>query len=285
MKFTKMHGLGNDYVYVNGFEETVADPRKTARFVSDRHFGIGSDGLILIRPSKEADCWMDMYNADGSSSEMCGNGIRCVAKYVYDHGIVTKNPMTIETGAGIKTIELTVENGKAVQARVDMGCPKLTSQGNTVCPQIPNRENLAKLPVWEKIRVDGAEYEMIAISVGNPHAVVYVDDVKAVEIEKIGPKFENHERFPARTNVEFIQIVDRKNMNMRVWERGTGETLACGTGATASAVASMLAGYVDSEVTVHLLGGDLTITWEEESGHVKMTGPATEVFTGEIELG
>ncbi|MCI8514582.1 MAG: diaminopimelate epimerase [Lachnospiraceae bacterium] len=283
MKFTKMHGTGNDYVYVNAFEETVADPERVARFVSDRHFGVGSDGLILIRPSAKADCWMDMYNADGSSSEMCGNGIRCVAKYVYDHRIVTKNPMTIETGAGVKTIRLAVEDGKAVSAQVDMGCPVLLSRGNTVCPEISNRENLAKLPVWEKIVVDGTEYEMIAISVGNPHAVVYVEDVARVDIEKIGPKFENHERFPERTNVEFIQIADRKHMNMRVWERGTGETLACGTGATASGVASMLAGYVDTEVTVHLLGGDLTILWDQESGHVKMTGPAVEVFSGEIE--
>jgi diaminopimelate epimerase len=282
MKFTKMHGAGNDYVYVNGFEEEVKDPCGTARFVSDRHFGIGSDGLILIRPSEKADCWMDMYNADGSSSEMCGNGIRCVAKYVYDHKIVTKNPMTIETGAGLKTVFLTVEEGKAKSVRVDMGRPKLTSNGNTEEPEIPNLENLKKLPIWEKITVDGREYEMIAVSVGNPHAIVYVDDVDAVDIEKIGPKFENHERFPERTNTEFIQIVDRKHMKMRVWERGTGETLACGTGATASGVASMLAGYVEPSVTVHLLGGDLVIEWNQENGHVEMTGPAAEVFTGEI---
>lgn len=284
MKFTKMHGIGNDYVYVNGFEETVEDPHETARFVSDRHFGIGSDGLILIRPSEKADCWMDMYNADGSSGAMCGNGIRCVAKYVYDHKIVTKNPMTIETGAGIKTIFLTAENGKAVSARVDMGLPELTSNGNTVKPAVPNCENLAKLPVWEEIRVDGQSYSMIAISVGNPHAIVFVDDVMAVDIEKIGPKFEHHERFPDRTNTEFIQIVDRKHMKMRVWERGAGETWACGTGATASGVAAMLAGYTDAEVTVELLGGCLEIAWDQKTGHVNMTGPATEVFTGEISL-
>lgn len=284
MKFTKMHGIGNDYVYVNCFEETVDDPRAVSRFVSDRHFGIGSDGLILIRPSKVADCWMDMYNADGSSSEMCGNGVRCVAKYAYDHGITKNNPLTVETGAGIKTIDLTVEDGKAVLARVDMGLPKLTSNHNEVEPEVPNLKTLGELPIWETITVDGQDFQMIAISVGNPHAIVYVDDVMAVEIEKVGPKFENHERFPQRTNVEFIQVVDRKHMKMRVWERGSGETWACGTGATASAVATMLAGYADTEATVHLLGGDLEIEWNQETGHVMMTGSATEVFRGEIDL-
>ncbi len=282
MKFTKMQGIGNDYVYVNYFEETVEDPRAMARFVSDRHFGIGSDGLILIRPSTVADCWMDMYNADGSSSEMCGNGVRCVAKYVYDHGITSNNPLTVETGAGVKTIALTVEGDKAVLARVDMGVPMLTSNENKACPDVPNLESLGALPIWEDITVGDQAFRMIAISVGNPHAIVYVDDVAAVEIEKIGPLFENHERFPARTNVEFIQVVDRTHMKMRVWERGSGETLACGTGATASAVATMLAGAVDTKVTVHLLGGDLEIEWDQETGHVMMTGAAAEVFTGEI---
>ena len=258
MKFTKMHGIGNDYVYVNCLKEKVEDPAEAARFVSDRHFGIGSDGLILIKPSEVADFQMDMYNADGSRSEMCGNGVRCVAKYVYDYGLTDKTEVDIETGAGIKHIVLTIKDGKVEKARVDMG---------------------------EPILVDGQQYRMTCVSMGNPHAVVFLDeDVKELDIEKIGPKFENHERFPKRTNTEFMNVLDRHTMNMRVWERGSGETLACGTGTCASVVAAVLNGFTERDVLVHLLGGDLEIHWDEKDNHVYMTGSATTVFDGEIDL-
>lgn len=266
MKFTKMHGIGNDYVYVNCFEEQVENPSEAAKLVSDRHFGIGSDGLILICPSEVADCRMRMFNEDGSEGKMCGNGIRCVGKYAYDHGIVNSKRISVETLGGIKYLDMTVEDGKVVAARVDMGVPELTSE----------------LP--EKIVVDGKELEFTGISVGNPHAVYYVDDVASLDLEKIGPSFENHKRFPDRVNSEFIQLVDRKHLKMRVWERGSGETMACGTGATASAVASMMLGLTDDTVEVQLLGGNLEIHWDRQSGHVFMTGPAAEVFHGEIEI-
>lgn len=266
MKFTKMHGIGNDYVYVNCFEEKVEDPASVARFVSNRHFGIGSDGLILVCPSEVADCRMRMFNEDGSEGEMCGNGVRCVGKYAYDHGIVDKSLITVETGAGIKVLDMQVENGKVVSARVDMGEPVLTSE------------------LQEKIVIDGAEHTFTGISMGNPHAVYYVEDVNALDLEKIGPSFENHERFPNRVNSEFVQLIDRGHVKMRVWERGSGETLACGTGATACAVASMMLGLVDDTVEVQLLGGNLLIHWDRETNHAFMTGPATEVYHGEIEL-
>ena len=278
MKFTKMHGIGNDYVYVNCFEETVENPREVAKFVSDRHFGIGSDGLILIKPSKVADCYMDMYNADGSNSAMCGNGIRCVAKYIYDYGITDKTEVDVETAAGIKHIVLTIKDGKVEKARVDMGEPILKPE---LVPVVGEGEML----VNEPILVDGEEYRMTCVSMGNPHAVVFLDeDVKTLDIEKIGPKFENHERFPERVNTEFMYVVDRNTMNLRVWERGSGETWACGTGTCASVVASVLNGHTERNVLVHLLGGDLEILWDEKDNHVYMTGPATTVFDGEIEL-
>ena len=278
MKFTKMHGIGNDYVYVNCFEETVENPREVAKFVSDRHFGIGSDGLILIKPSKVADCYMDMYNADGSNSAMCGNGIRCVAKYIYDYGITDKTEVDVETAAGIKHIVLTIKDGKVEKARVDMGEPILKPE---LVPVVGEGEML----VNEPILVDGEEYRMTCVSMGNPHAVVFLEeDVKTLEIEKIGPKFENHERFPERVNTEFMYVVDRNTMNLRVWERGSGETWACGTGTCASVVAAVLNGHTERNVLVHLLGGDLEILWDEKDNHVYMTGPATTVFDGEIEL-
>ena len=278
MKFTKMHGIGNDYVYVNCFEETVENPREVAKFVSDRHFGIGSDGLILIKPSKVADCYMDMYNADGSNSAMCGNGIRCVAKYIYDYGITDKTEVDVETAAGIKHIVLTIKDGKVEKARVDMGEPILKPE---LVPVVGKGEML----VNEPILVDGEEYRMTCVSMGNPHAVVFLDeDVKTLDIEKIGPMFENHERFPERVNTEFMYVVDRNTMNLRVWERGSGETWACGTGTCASVVASVLNGHTERNVLVHLLGGDLEILWDEKDNHVYMTGPATTVFDGEIEL-
>lgn len=277
MKFTKMHGLGNDYVYVNCFEEKIDNPPAVARFVSDRHFGIGSDGLIMINPSKTADFEMEMYNADGSRGEMCGNGIRCVAKYVYDYGLTDKTQISVETLGGIKYLDLTVEDGKVSLVKVDMGKPELEAD---LIPIISEREQV----IDEPIEVDGKEYHMTGVSMGNPHAVIYVDDVKGLDLEKIGPKFENHERFPKRINTEFVHCIDRQTVEMRVWERGSGETLACGTGACAVAVSSILNNLTDTQVTVKLLGGDLQIEWDREKDRVFMTGPATVVFDGMIDI-
>lgn len=277
MKFTKMHGLGNDYVYVNCFEEKIDNPPAVARFVSDRHFGIGSDGLIMINPSKTADFEMEMYNADGSRGEMCGNGIRCVAKYVYDYGLTDKTQISVETLGGIKYLDLTVEDGKVSLVKVDMGKPKLEAD---LIPIISEREQV----IDEPIEVDGKEYHMTGVSMGNPHAVIYVDDVKGLDLEKIGPKFENHERFPKRINTEFVHCIDRQTVEMRVWERGSGETLACGTGACAVAVSSILNNLTDTQVTVKLLGGDLQIEWDREKDRIFMTGPATVVFDGVIDI-
>ena len=277
MKFTKMHGLGNDYVYVNCFEEKIDNPPAVARFVSDRHFGIGSDGLIMINPSKKADFEMEMYNADGSRGEMCGNGIRCVAKYVYDYGLTDKTQISVETLGGIKYLDLTVEDGKVSLVKVDMGKPELEAD---LIPIISEREQV----IDEPIEVDGKEYHMTGVSMGNPHAVIYVDDVKGLNLEKIGPKFENHERFPKRINTEFVHCIDRQTVEMRVWERGSGETLACGTGACAVAVSSILNNLTATQVTVKLLGGDLQIEWDREKDRVFMTGPATVVFDGVIDI-
>ena len=277
MKFTKMHGIGNDYVYVNCFEETVKDPNNTSRFVSDRHFGIGSDGLILIKPSDVADFEMDMYNSDGSQGAMCGNGIRCVAKYVYDYGLTDKTQISINTKSGIKYLDLTVEDGKVALVKVNMGAP------DTIAKNIPIVSDKEQV-IDEPILVDGKEYRITGVSMGNPHAVVYIDDVKGLNIEKIGPKFENHKVFPDRVNTEFCKVLDDHTVEMRVWERGAGETLACGTGACAVAVASILNGYTKEEVTIKLLGGDLKIFWDRKENLVYMTGPATVVFDGEIEI-
>ena len=285
MKFTKMHGIGNDYVYVNCFEEELAmDPGRLAELVSDRHCGIGSDGLILIKPSAVADFCMDMYNSDGSRGAMCGNGIRCVAKYVYDHGMTNMTTIRIETLSGIKTIDLTVKDGKVRLANVDMGMPVLLSQGVNRELTLEVRKEIADSEIWEVLDVQDKEMSMIHISMGNPHAVFFVDDVDNIEIEKIGPAIETHPRFPDRTNVEFVQIVDESHVKMRVWERGAGETMACGTGACAVAVACRLAGYSQDKVDVRLLGGTLTIFWNPDNGHVEMCGPATEVFTGEFNV-
>ena len=277
MKFTKMHGCGNDYVYVNCFEEKVENPGMVSEKVSDRHFGIGSDGLILICPSEVADFRMRMYNADGSEGEMCGNGIRCVAKYVYDHGMTTKKQVSIETGAGIKYLDLTVENGKVSFVKVDMGEPILEPER---IPVLFEKERVVKEP----IEVEGKEWKVTCVSMGNPHAVVFIDNTKELEIEKIGPHFEHHKLFPNRINTEFVQIISRTEMNMRVWERGSGETLACGTGTCASVMAAILNGLTEHKVLVHLLGGDLMIEYDEKSNHIFMTGPATTVFEGEIEM-
>ena len=277
MKFTKMQGIGNDYVYVNCFQETVENPGEVAKVVSDRHFGIGSDGLILIKPSDVADFEMDMYNSDGSRGAMCGNGIRCVAKYVYDYGLTDKTSITVNTASGIKYLDLTIENGKAVQIRVNMGTPILEA---SKIPVIFEKEKV----IDEPIVAGEKEYRITAVSMGNPHAVTYIDDVKGLDIEKIGPQFEHHSIFPDRVNTEFVKVLDRNTVEMRVWERGAGETLACGTGACAVAVASIINGYTEDEVTVKLLGGDLTIYWDRKENLVYMTGPAEVVFDGEIKL-
>ena len=279
MKFTKMHGIGNDYVYVNCFEETVEDPAAVARFVSDRHFGIGSDGLILIKPSEAADCEMDMYNLDGSQGAMCGNGIRCVAKYAYDYGIVHKTQISVATRSGIKYLDLTVKDGKVSQVKVNMSAPILTA---SQIPVVSEKEEV----INEPLEVNGETYYITAVSMGNPHAIVYMTDVDHLDIEKIGPSFENHVAFPDRVNTEFVEVLDEHTVKMRVWERGSGETLACGTGACAVAVASILNERVDGDkpVTVKLLGGDLEIYWNRQENLVYMTGPATTVFDGEIDL-
>lgn len=273
MKFTKMQGLGNDYVYVNGFEERIENPSEMAVKVSNRNFGVGSDGLILINPSEKADFEMEMYNADGSRGEMCGNGIRCVAKYVYDYGLTDKTHISVETLGGIKYLDLTVEDGKVVLVRVDMGSPILTP---AQIPVIADEAEAVAVPIL----VDETEYQMTCVSMGNPHAVIFMDDIEHLEIEKIGPKFEHHERFPNRVNTEFVKVSDRHTASMRVWERGSGETLACGTGACAVAVACILGGYTESKVTVKLLGGDLLIEWDREQNKIYMTGPAEVVFDG-----
>ena len=274
-----MHGCGNDYVYVNGFEEKIADDAKAAIAVSDRHFGIGADGLIIIKPSDKADFEMVMYNADGSRGAMCGNGIRCVAKYVYDNGLTDKKNISIESMGAIKYIDINVENGKAVSAKVDMGAPILEARK---IPVITDNEKA----INEKLTVNGKEYEMTCVSMGNPHAVIFTDiPVRELDLEKIGPLFENNAVFPDRVNTEFVNVKDRKNLDMRVWERGSGETLACGTGTCATVVAAILNGYVDNDVTVHLIGGDLEISWSgNEADSVFMTGPAETVFSGEIDL-
>lgn len=277
MKFTKMQGLGNDYVYVNCMEQMVEDAAETARRVSDRHFGIGSDGLILICPSDKADFEMRMYNADGSRGEMCGNGIRCVGKYVYDYGLTNKTSLSVETLGGIKHLFLEVEGGKVSLVKVDMGPAILEPE------KIPVTAEGSRV-VDEPLQVDGKTFRMTCVSMGNPHAVIYVDDVQGMDLEKTGPSFENHERFPNRINTEFAHVLDRNTVEMRVWERGSGETLACGTGACAVAVASILNGYTEDQVTVRLLGGDLKIEWDRETNKVYMTGPAEVVFDGEIRL-
>lgn len=279
MKFTKMHGIGNDYVYVNCFEETVNDPSAAARFVSDRHFGIGSDGLILVKPSDVADCEMDMYNLDGSQGAMCGNGIRCVAKFAYDYGIVRRKNISVATKSGIKYLDLTVKNGKVSSVKVNMGSPILNAK---TIPVVSDKEQV----INEPLNVDGTTYHITAVSMGNPHAVVYMYEIDNLDIARTGPLFENHIYFPDRINTEFVKVIDRRTLQMRVWERGSGETLACGTGACAVAVASTLNGLVDEDVpiTVKLLGGDLEILWNRQENLVYMTGPATTVFEGEIDL-
>lgn len=277
MKFTKMQGCGNDYVYVNCLKEKVENPPEVAIIVSDRHFGIGSDGLILIKPSDKADFLMDMYNADGSKSNMCGNGIRCVAKYVYDYGLTDKQQISIETGAGIKYLDLKVEDSKVIEVTVNMGSPITKAK---MIPVVSEKDEVIAMPVT----IGDRAYEMTCVSMGNPHSVVFVENTKTVDIEKVGPLFEHHSIFPERTNTEFIHVIDQNTIDMRVWERGSGETLACGTGACASAYACILNGLTEDSVTVRLLGGELKIRYDREKNTIFMTGPAVTVFDGEINL-
>lgn len=277
MRFTKMQGLGNDYVYVNCLEEKIVNPSEVAKLVSDRHYGVGSDGLIMIKPSESADFEMEMYNADGSRGEMCGNGIRCVAKYVYDYGLTDKTRIAVETLAGIKYLDITVKYGKASMIKVDMGRPELKAS------QIPIISD-AETVLDEPILVDRMEYRMTGVSMGNPHVVLFTKDVKGLNLEKTGPMFECHERFPKRINTEFTRVIDRQTMEMRVWERGSGETLACGTGACAAAVASILNGLTEDKVKVRLPGGELLVEWDRDQNRVYMTGPAKIVFEGTIEI-
>ncbi len=276
LRFTKMHGIGNDYVYVDCFRETVADPARVAELVSPRRTGIGSDGLILIQPSDRADCRMEMYNADGSNGGMCGNGIRCVAKYVYDHGIAPRPKLRIDTDAGIKTLSLDIADGRVASVNVDMGEPLLDG------PQIP--VVAAGRVVDAPLRVAGDEYRVTCVSMGNPHCVIFVPEVERLDLETIGPLFEHHAFFPKRVNTEFVQVIGPRELRMRVWERGSGETAACGTGACAVLVAAVLNRKAERSAVIHLNGGDLQIEWRESDSHVLMSGPATEVFSGEIEI-
>lgn len=277
MKFTKMQGIGNNYVYINCFEEKVENPSKLSVRLSDQHFGIGSDGIILIEPSDTADCRMDIYNADGSRGMMCGNGIRCVGKYVYERGIAKKDVLKIDTMSGIKTLHLDVKDGKVDSVTVNMGKPCLNAKE---IPVLFSKEQI----INEPIAVDAVPYRITCVSMGNPHCVIFVDDVNAIELEKIGPKIECNSIFPDRTNTEFIQIVNKNEIIMRVWERGSGETWACGTGACAAVVACIVNKKTERQVKVHLKGGNLDIIWDESSDDVFMTGPAAFVFDGTVEI-
>jgi diaminopimelate epimerase len=278
MKFTKMHGIGNDYIYVNCFEETVENPEAVSIYVSDRHKGIGSDGLVLILPSDKADFRMRIFNADGSEAMMCGNATRCIGKYVYDKGMTDKTQITLETNSGIKHLKLFPENGKVEYVEVDMGKAIIRPRD---IPVLADGESFVSVPV----QVGGEEYKITCVSMGNPHAVVYLDKIEELNLEKIGPLFENHSLFPDRINTEFIEVLDSHTLNMRVWERGSGETFACGTGACGSVVASVLNGFCkkDEEVTVHLRGGDLKITYCSDE-RVIMKGPATLICDGDVDV-
>ncbi len=275
MRFTKMQGCGNDYIYVDCFRQPMPhDPPGLSRAISDRHFGVGGDGLILICPSEKADARMRMYNADGSEAEMCGNGVRCVAKFVYDHGLVRKSPLTIETGRGVLTLELTISGGQVRQVRVDMGEPILNAD------RIPTTLS-GDPPLEAPLEVAGQALCVTCVSMGNPHCITFVDEITNAHVLGLGPKIEQHPAFPRRVNAEFVRVNRPDDVTMRVWERGSGETLACGTGACAVAVAGHLSGRTQRRITAHLPGGDLQLEWSEADNHVYMTGPAVEVFSGE----
>lgn len=277
MRFTKMHGIGNDYIYVNCFEETVNDPEKVSVILSDRHKGIGSDGLVLIMPSDKADFRMRIFNADGSEAMMCGNATRCIGKYVYDNGLTDKTDVTLETNSGIKYLKLFVSDGKVESVTVDMGKAILVPR------EIPVNSELERF-IGQPLEIDGKEWRVTCVSMGNPHAVVFTEGIDDMELEKLGPKFENHSLFPNRINTEFIEVIDSRTLRMRVWERGSGETFACGTGTCAAVVAACLNGICrqDEEILVHLRGGNLRITYRSD-GTVMMTGPAARVFDGTVE--
>lgn len=277
MVFTKMHGCGNDYILVNCLKERVENPDKVAQLVSDRHFGIGSDGLILIRNSEVSDFKMCMYNADGSEGRMCGNGIRCIGKYIYDNGLTNKSQIKIETLSGIKTLKLNISDSKVKEVTVNMGAP-ITDP--TLIPAL----SYNNIIINESITVLDVDYRITAVSMGNPHCILFVDDVNQVEIEKIGPRFEHHTMFPDRVNTEFVRVIDRNSIEMRVWERGSGETLSCGTGACASVVACVLNNLTEDEVVVHLRGGDLLVNYNREEGTVYMTGGAEVICVGEYKI-
>ena len=283
MKFTKMHGCGNDYVYVDCTEHMLADPSAAAIAVSDRHFGVGGDGLILICPSDKADFRMAMYNADGSEGSMCGNGIRCVAKFVYDKGLTNKTTLNIETKAGIKTLELTVEDGKVSLVKVNMGMPDFRAEAVPVVGLGRDVPGLGEGVIGQTVTVAGKPWTMTCLSMGNPHAVVWVDDVAALPLEQIGPAFEHAPYFPDRVNTEFVQVLNDHEINMRVWERGSGETLACGTGACAAVVAAVANGLCEKgrDITVRVQGGDLVVHYTDEA--VTLTGDAKLVYTGVVE--
>ncbi len=275
MQFAKMQGIGNDYIYFNCFEEAIENPAELSRRLSDRRFGIGGDGICLIKPSDRADAFMDLYNADGSRAMMCGNGIRCVGKYVYERGICRRDVLKIDTLSGVKTLYLTVENGIVTAVKVNMGEPIL--EPAKIPTTLPSN-------LKQKIQANDTEYEVTAVSMGNPHSVIFTDEVDTLDLEKIGPALENHPVFPERVNTEFVQVLGPHEVRMRVWERGSGETWACGTGACATVVACVLNGKTERDVTVHLRGGDLTIFWNEKTGEVEMTGPAQFVFDGTVEI-
>ncbi|MFU0833405.1 MAG: Diaminopimelate epimerase [Oscillospiraceae bacterium] len=277
MKFTKMQGIGNDYIYVNCFEERVENPSELAVRLSDRHFGIGSDGIIFIEPSQIADCRMNMYNADGSQGKMCGNGIRCVGKYVYERGIAQKEILHVETLSGIKTLHLNITDGHVRTVEVNMGKPILKS---AEIPVLFSKDKVLNEPLI----VDGKEYHITCVSMGNPHCVVFVENVEQLPLEKIGPLFEKHPIFPDRVNTEFVQILGENELKMRVWERGSGETLACGTGACAVACAAAWNQVAERNVKIHLKGGDLLIRWDEQTDEIYMEGPAEFVFDGTVEI-
>jgi len=287
MKFTKMHGCGNDYIYINGFTERIEQEKKPelVRCISDRHFGIGGDGAIFINPSTEADFEMEMYNADGSRAQMCGNGIRCVAKYVYDKGLTNKTDISVISCGQIKYLQLSLKDGKVNMVRVNMGAPELVAERIPVLLEEGGKDGKEdendRCVIGRPITVQGTVYKMTCVSMGNPHAVVFLDNVADLKIQEIGPYFENHKCFPQRINTEFVRVLDRHTVEMRVWERGTGETLACGTGCCAAVVACVLNGLTFDTVTVKLLGGEIEITWDRENNLVYMTGPAETVFEGE----
>lgn len=287
LEFTKMQGIGNDYVYIDCTKKELEKPEKISQIVSDRHFGIGSDGLILILNSKVADFKMEIYNADGSQAEMCGNGIRCVAKFVYDKGLTEKTKLKIETLAGIKELELNVENGKVKTVKVDMGEPILEAEKIPVyIDEKMKSEGITPTSVIKNLKLEAynQNFTFTCVSMGNPHAITFIDNVEKIDVKKFGSVFEVAKAFPKKSNIEFVEIIDKENINMRVWERGSGETMACGTGSCASVVACILNNKTSNKVKVHLLGGELYIEWNKENNHIYMTGPAEIVFEGKIDI-